>query len=80
MQLNEFAANFMGYRLIESPFLGDKVQARKHKKKRINKKWRKRYGFKVVPWKKVFITDGKIYGHPTIIALIKEEISRKGKP
>ena len=39
------------------------VQARTHKKKRINKKWRKRYGFKEIMkktkgWKIHSITDG----------------------
>lgn len=39
------------------------VQARKHKKKRINKKWRKRYGFKEIMkktkgWKVHTGTDG----------------------
>ena len=39
------------------------VQARKHKKKRINKKWRKRYGFKEIMkktkgWKIHSVTDG----------------------
>lgn len=32
------------------------VQARRHKKKRINKKWRKRYGYKVI-FRKKQLTD-----------------------
>lgn len=60
--------NFDGYPLIESQFCADIVQARKHKKKRINKKWMKRYGTRRVPWKKYILFDGRIYGHPTMIA------------
>lgn len=41
------------------------VQARKHKKRRINKKWLKRYGYKVVlvdakGWKMKMNTDGTV--------------------
>ena len=44
--------------------MSDKVQARTHKKKRINKKWRKRYGMKEIPWDKFFIEGNRIYCHP----------------
>lgn len=72
-------AMFWGYELIASDACADKVQARRHRKKRINKKWRKRYGMKSVPWRKVFITaDRKIIGHPSMIdALIVEMKMRK---
>ena len=73
------AYDFRGYRLIEAPFMHDKVQAKKHKKKRINKKWLKRYGLKEIPWTKLVITArGHIYGHPKMIARIKEEMKLKG--
>lgn len=39
-------------------------QARKHKKKRINKKWLKRYGMRIVEVQehgKPFVFEGKIY-------------------
>lgn len=69
---------FGGYRLIESPYMCDKVQARKHKKKRINKKWLKRYGMKEKPWSKLLITDsGMIIGHPKMIARLMEDINLK---
>ena len=50
------------------------VQARTHKKKRINKKWRKRYGVREVPWKKFYIDGNKIYCHPKMIEKIKADI------
>ena len=67
-----------GYQLIAVPCMCDRVQARKHKKKRINKKWRKRYGMKEKPWSKLLITDsGMIIGHPKMIARLMEDISMK---
>lgn len=65
--------SIFGYQLIESSHCADFVQARKHKKKRINKKWRKRYGMKEVPWKQYFLVDNKIYAHPVMIQRLKDE-------
>ena len=66
--------SIFGYDLIGVSHMADKVQARTHKKKRINKKWRKRYGFKEIPWNKFYIVDNKIYCHPNMIEKIKAEI------
>ena len=69
---------FSGYQVIEVPCMSDKKQARTHKKKRINKKWKKRYGMKEVPWNKFVVTnDGKIYGHPKMIEMLKTDIAFK---
>ena len=59
--------DIFGYDLIGVSHMADIVQARTHKKKRINKKWRKRYGLKEVPWNKAYVIDNKIYCHPKII-------------
>ncbi len=70
---------FSGYNVIESPYMADNVQAKTHKKKRINKKWKKRYGTKEVPWNKLLITnDRKIYAHPKIVEKLKIEMALKG--
>lgn len=45
---------FMGFRLIETTAITKEVQLRTHRKKRINKKWAKRYGYKTV------LDDGRI--------------------
>lgn len=60
---------FSGYELIYAKHCADFVQARTHKKKRINKKWRKRYGMREVPWNRYIVdtVNMKIYGHPTMI-------------
>lgn len=64
---------FSGYQLIEASYMADRVQARTHKKKRINKKWRKRYGMKEIPWKKFYIVGDKIYAHPVMIQKLIDE-------
>ena len=73
--MTDFGNMFYGYQIIETPFMSDSVQAKKHKKKRVNKKWKKRYGMKEIPKKEFLITnDGKIFGHPKIVNRIKNEI------
>ena len=42
---------FMGYKIIVTDALCEYTQKRKHKKRRINKKWLKRYGKKLTPCK-----------------------------
>lgn len=68
--------SIFGYQVIAIPYMADRVQARTHKKKRINKKWRKRYGFREVPWKQFYIDTAnmRIYCHPKIVEKIKAEI------
>ena len=68
---------YMGFRLIETTAITKQVQYRTHRKRRINKKWAKRYGHKTI------IDDGRIimcgdciYATPNtikkIIAAMKE--------
>lgn len=66
---------FSGYQVITVSHMADKVQARTHKKKRINKKWKKRYGMIEIPWDKVLVTDDrKIFCHPKMFEKLKAEI------
>ena len=58
-------------------YMADKVQARIHKKNRINKKWRKRYGMRDVPWNKLFVEGNRIYCHPKMFDKIKAAIDNK---
>lgn len=39
----------LGYKIITTKYITKDVQRRTHKKKRINKKWLKKYGTKIVP-------------------------------
>ncbi len=72
--MSDMIGNFLGYQVIAVPYMIDIVQARTHKKKRINKKWRKRYGVKEVPWNKFIIADRKIYCHPKMVEKLNAEI------
>ena len=45
---------YNGFRLIETTAITKQVQRRTHRKRRINKKWLKKYGHKTV------LDDGKI--------------------
>ena len=53
---------YNGKRVIITNAITKDVQARRHKKKRINKKWLKRYGHKAVPDNnKVIMTNDTVY-------------------
>lgn len=39
----------LGYKIFITEYITKDIQRRTHKKKRINKKWLKRYGMKIVP-------------------------------
>ncbi len=47
-------AYYNGFRLIETTAITKQVQRRTHHKRRINKKWAKKYGYKTV------LDDGRI--------------------
>ena len=52
--MTESSVYFNGFRLIETTAITKQVQRRTHRKRRINKKWAKRYGYKTV------LDDGRI--------------------
>jgi hypothetical protein len=47
-------AYYNGFRLVETTAITKQVQRRAHRKRRINKKWLKKYGYKTV------LDDGRI--------------------
>lgn len=65
---------YNGMAVIENSHLTDKVQSKRHHKKRINKKWLKRYGYKYVPSKKIFFFNNQFIMHPTLIKQLKNKI------
>lgn len=65
--------------VIRSPWLTISVQARVHRRRRINKKWAKRYGFKQVPDPRVYVLMGAIMGHPVTIDKMLRKIAWKGE-
>lgn len=67
--LMDSVLGFGGIEIIENPHMVDKIRVRRHKKKRIDKKWLKRYGYRYVPQKQFLMmkeTTGriKVFAHP----------------
>lgn len=62
-----------GMRVFTTNMITKDVQSRKHRKKRINKKWLKRYGYKIVP------DDTKIYATNDAIFMTKRCFHRLKK-
>ena len=65
--------NYSGMQIVILPFVKEFVQIRCHKKKRINKKWRKCYGVKAIPYEDdtVYIANRTIYCTSKIAELIR---------
>ena len=56
-----------------------KYQRRKHRKKRINKKWQKRYGFveyDIMPDGKTLLIDGVLWMNEKTLMALKERCER----
>ena len=71
-------SSFYGYELVESEQCVEFVQRKTHKKKRINKKWLRKYGHKAVPMKdKVIVAGRKIYAHPVMMKRIMTEVEKE---
>lgn len=71
------------YKLIEDSFMVKTIDhgpMRPHRKKRIAKKWLKRYGRRITqePLEKVILMGDTIIGHPVIISKIKMELMLTG--
>ena len=74
------SASFMGYRLIETTVITKQIQRRTHRKRRINKKWLKRYGYKtVLDDEKIVIMGNCIYATPKTVEKITKEIIEETK-
>lgn len=76
--LMEQNSYYFGLRIVTDASLGKMVQARTHKKKRINKKWRKRFGFKSVPdGDKIYVIPpaGVIVMHPGTYEKLKKAMN-----
>ena len=79
MILNNYVGEFDGFKLIETDVITKEVQVRKHKKKRINKKWAKRYGFKKIPdYERIVVANGCIFAQPRVIERIISEVNSRG--
>jgi hypothetical protein len=62
---------YNGYHLIETTAITKVVQRRTHRRRRINKKWAKRYGYhEVLDNSKIIISGDCIYGTPKMVRKI----------
>lgn len=69
-----------GLRLIETTAITKSVQRRTHRKRRINKKWQKRYGYKeVVDDSKAIVTCGCVYASPKLAAKMITELNERSE-
>lgn len=64
-----------GMELIETHSVTKSVPIRPHRKRRINKKWMKRYGTKEVPdYQNIVIANGCVFAQPKTIKKIIESV------
>ena len=71
-----------GPEIIENPDLVVKIRVRRHRKKRIDKKWEKRYGYRIVPDRKGYLFKDehgrvKIIIHPYYAHHLQMELAFK---
>lgn len=70
-------AYYNGFRLIETTAITKQVQRRRHRKRRINKKWAKRYGYKtVLDDERMIMFDDCILATPNAIKKIITAIEK----
>lgn len=51
--------------------------ARRHRKKRIMKKWLKRYGHRKIPDTAVYMFDGRVMMHPDVYKALAEAVGEE---
>lgn len=79
--MNNILSSYAGIPIIVIP--DKKVQKRKHKRKRINKKWLKRYGYNIIPSPfeddKIISMDGKLYMNSRTYQVLLNTIEKENK-
>lgn len=71
---------YMGHNLHSTTAITKLVPRRTHRKRRINKKWLKRYGYKSVPDdSKIIIFGNEIYATPKMCERLIAEIMKGGE-
>lgn len=67
------ALHIMGFQLFESTAITKNIQRRTHRKRRINKKWLKRYGYKtVLDDEKIIRVGDRLYATPNMVKQLVE--------
>ena len=76
--MNELTRLFNGFRLIETTAITKQIQRKTHRKRRINKKWRK-YGYREIPdYGKVVVFDRTIFAQPETIRKLRTAAEKMG--
>ncbi len=67
------ALHYMGFKIYETTAITKQVQRRRHRKRRINKKWLKRYGYKtVLDDEKIIRVGDRLYATPNMVKKLVE--------
>lgn len=75
--MEQAIAYYNGFRLVETTAITKQVQRRTHRKRRINKKWLKRYGYKtVLDDERMIMFDDCILATPNAIKKIIATIEK----
>lgn len=71
---------YNGYPIVVTDKITEKVRCRIHRKKRIDKKWLKRYGYKVVPDNSsILLIKGTLYMSQKVYDRLQEELAKMGE-
>ena len=71
----EISVNYFGMEIFITELITKDIQRRKHKKRRINKKWLKRYGYKCVPDNdKIIVFNNKLFMTKGAYERVKKEL------
>ncbi len=71
-------SQYFGFKIYATNNIRKQVQARTHRKRRINKKWLKRYGYKSVPDDSTILIFGdRIYATPRAAKKIAEKVQKE---
>ena len=62
-----------GMKVVTNKFATTQEQIKKHRKKRINKKWKKKYGMKEVPC--MYMVAGNMVVHPDILPKMRARMA-----
>ena len=72
----KIALYYKGFTIVKTNAITKEIQRRTHRKRRINKKWAKRYGYKTVPDDEIIIRQGSmIFATPNGVERIKKAIN-----
>ena len=66
----------LGFQFISNELLADRYQRKRNNKKRIDKKWRKMYGFYEIPKGEVYQMGNKLIAHPKTMKRLIEIMDR----